>query len=65
MNAKKRKDLRDRITSGVKAGVAAALEEHRRAGRSVAIWQDGRVRIVSAEIPSQETTVLRDQPNEK
>jgi hypothetical protein len=33
MNPEKRKTLREKITAGVKAAVAAALEEHRRAGR--------------------------------
>jgi hypothetical protein len=64
MNAEKKNDLRQKITAGVKAAVAAALEEHRRAGRRVAIWQNGRVRIVAPEVPSPEPAcVLHDKPN--
>lgn len=63
MNAEKKKDLRQRINAGVKAAVASALEEHRRAGRLVAIWQNGRVRLVPPEISSPEAAmVLQDKP---
>ena len=63
MNAEKKKDLRQKINAGVKAAVAAALAEHRRAGRLVAIWQHGRVRIVPPEVPSLETAMmLQDKP---
>jgi hypothetical protein len=65
MNAAKRKDLRQEITAGVKAAVASALEEHRRAGRRVAIWQNGRVRIVPPEVPSPEAAMsLQDKPRQ-
>jgi hypothetical protein len=47
----------------VKTAVASALEEHRRAGRLVAIWQNGGVRIVLPEIPSPEAVMsLQDKP---
>jgi hypothetical protein len=63
MNAEKKKDLRQKITAGVKTAVASALEEHRRAGRLVAIWQNGGVRIVPPEIPSPEAVMsLQDKP---
>ena len=58
MNAEKKKDLRQKITAGVKAAVASALEEHRRAGRRVAIWQNGQVRIVPPELPSPEAAMM-------
>ena len=65
MNAEKKKDLRQKINAGVKAAVASALAEHRRAGRLVAIWQNGRVRVVPPEVPSPESAMmLRDKPNE-
>ncbi len=57
MNAEQKKDLLQKITAGVKAAVASALEEHRRAGRPVAIWQDGRVRIVLPERSSPESVM--------
>lgn len=65
MNAEKKKDLRQKINAGVKAAVASALAEHRRAGRLVAIWQNGRVRVVLPEMPSPEAAMmLREKPNE-
>lgn len=39
-------ELHQKITAGVKAGIAVALEEHRRAGRKVPIWEDGQVKYV-------------------
>jgi hypothetical protein len=58
MNAEKKKDLRQKINAGVKAAVATALAEHRRAGRLVAIWQNGRVHIVPPEVPSLEPAMI-------
>ena len=34
---------RQKIDAGVKTAVASALEEHRRAGRSVVVWNQGKV----------------------
>ena len=63
MNAEKKKDLRQKINAGVKAAVASALAEHRRAGRMVAIWQNGRVRIVPPEVPALGAAMmLQDKP---
>jgi hypothetical protein len=56
------KNLFERIDQGVKAGVARALEEHRKAGNSVFIWRNGRIvkvsasRIKIAKANSQERT---------
>jgi hypothetical protein len=63
MNSEKRSRLRQKIDAGVKAAVAAALEEHRRAGRLVAVLREGRVVLASPE-PSGDTGpfVLRDDP---
>ncbi len=64
MNAEKKKDLRQKINAGVKAAVASALAEHRRAGRLVAIWQNGRVCAVPPEAPSLDAAlVLPEKPN--
>jgi hypothetical protein len=43
MTTDKAKDLRQKIDAGVKTAVASALEEHRRAGRSVVVWEQGKV----------------------
>jgi hypothetical protein len=38
-----RDELSAKIDAGVKAAVATALEEHRRAGRSIVIARDGQI----------------------
>jgi hypothetical protein len=43
MTADKVKELRQKIDAGVKTAVASALEEHRRAGRSIVVWKHGKV----------------------
>jgi hypothetical protein len=35
--------LREKVEKGAKEGVALALEEHYRMGRSIVVWQDGKV----------------------
>ena len=64
MNAEQKKVLREKTNAGVKAAVASALEEHRRAGRRVAIWLDGRVQLVLPPPPQQESLASRDKPDE-
>jgi hypothetical protein len=52
MTQEEKDDLRQRIDAGIKAGVAEALEEHRRAGRPIVIWKNGKVVVVPPdEIP--------------
>lgn len=46
MTADKVKELRQKIDAGVKTAVATALEEHRRAGRSVVVWKQGKVATI-------------------
>jgi len=42
----------EKVDAGVKAGAALALDEHRRMGRSIAIWRDGKIVILTGdEIP--------------
>ncbi len=36
-------DVLRKIDIGVRRGVAQALEEHRRAGRSIVVWKDGKI----------------------
>ena len=35
--------LWEKVDRGVKKGVALALEEHYRMGRSIVVWRDGKV----------------------
>ncbi|MCD8486183.1 MAG: hypothetical protein LRZ84_05410 [Desertifilum sp.] len=45
-----------RIRAGVKAAIAHALERHRKLGESIAVWQDGKVVVLSADqIPPIQT----------
>jgi hypothetical protein len=46
-------DLFDRIDYGVRRGAARALAEHKRAGRSIVIWRDGKV----VKIPPEEIEI--------
>lgn len=49
MTIKKEKSLLDKIKQGVHTGVAKALLEHKRANRSIVIWQDGKIVTVPPE----------------
>lgn len=63
MNAEQKRRLRQKIDAGVRAAVAAALEEHRRAGRRVAILRSGRVVLAMPEISEfSDALVMREEP---
>ena len=47
--SKPRQLLSTKINVGVKAAVAAAIERHRKLGESIAVWQDGKVVILTAD----------------
>jgi len=38
-----RKTLAEKIDFGVRLGAARAKAEHKKAGRSIAVWQNGKV----------------------
>ena len=42
MTDEERRISREKVFAGLKIAVARALEEHRRAGRKVAVWKDGK-----------------------
>ena len=55
--------MAERIEAGLKAAAAKALDEHRRAGRLVPVWQDGKVIEVVPPSPEEfDALVLRDKP---
>jgi hypothetical protein len=57
-------DLHLRIGYGIRRGAARALAEHKKNGRSIVIWRDGRVvRIPPEEIQVNEAYLL-PYPNE-
>ena len=49
MTPKQRRDWSETIQAGVRAGVADALEDHRRAGRKVPVGHNGRVVWLTVE----------------
>ena len=49
MTDEERRDSREKVYAGLKIAVARALEEHRRAGRKVAVWKDGKAIRLSVE----------------
>jgi hypothetical protein len=49
MNEQEMIALHKKIDGGVKAAVAAAIERHRKLGESIAVWQDGKVAILTAD----------------
>lgn len=53
MNSTKKLDLHERIDLGVRRGVARALAEHKKAGRSIVIWKDGKI----VKIPPEEIEI--------
>lgn len=61
MTTVEKEELRRKIEKGVKFSIAAALDEHKRMGRSIAVWQDGRVVIVP---PEEITPQFPDEKNE-
>lgn len=63
MNAEQKRRLRQKIDAGVRAAIAAALEEHRRAGRRVAILRAGRVVLAMPEAAEASgLLVMREEP---
>lgn len=47
-------ELDQKIDAGIKQAIAVALEEHRRMGRSIVVWRDGKVvTILPSEIPQR------------
>lgn len=61
MKFKSDAELHQKVEAGIKAAVAHALEEHRRAGRPIAVWQDGKVAIIPVPEPSS-ALVLKEEP---
>ena len=43
MTTEDRKESREKVLAGLRLAVAEALEVHRKAGRRVVVWKDGKV----------------------
>lgn len=65
MTTEEKKQLRAKIDLGLKASIAAALDEHARAGRKVTIWRDGRIeQVVPPRTAPPELSIVREEPPE-
>jgi hypothetical protein len=61
LTKQEREELDDKIDAGAKAAVAEAVEEHRRAGRSIVVMRDGEVVTIQPEdIPPLEDSRVGD-----
>jgi hypothetical protein len=41
--------LQERITAGGQWAIAQAIERHRKLGKAIAVWQDGKVVVLTAD----------------
>lgn len=58
-------ELTPRIIAGAKAAVAAALEEHRKMGRSIVIERDGKIVYLSPQEISTSYSTAKTTVNQK
>lgn len=49
MTEAERADLRHKIDLGIKTAIAEALEDHRRHGRTIVVWQDGGIKYLTGD----------------
>lgn len=53
MTDEESEELDRKVDAGIKRAIAEALEEHRRMGRAVVVWKDGKiVSIPPSDIPA-------------
>lgn len=60
MSLQDSREILNRMKLGVRLGVAQALAEHKRAGQSIVVWQDGKI----VKIPPEEIVVPKVDENE-
>jgi len=49
MSFKTDQQLMDKIDKGIRAGVKKALQDHKKAGIEIAVWERGKVKIIPPE----------------
>lgn len=54
-------NLFEKIKLGVRRGAAHALAEHKKTGRSIAVWKDGQVVWIPAEDIKVNEELLKDK----
>ncbi|OGT52811.1 MAG: hypothetical protein A3F17_05315 [Gammaproteobacteria bacterium RIFCSPHIGHO2_12_FULL_41_15] len=60
-NTSKKSSFAQKVDLGVRRGVARALAEHKKAGRSIHVWQDGKI----VEIPAKKIKIDKQLLDEK
>jgi hypothetical protein len=48
MNKRSQQQLMDNIDKGIRAGAKKALQDHKKAGLEIAVWENGKVKIIPA-----------------
>jgi hypothetical protein len=46
MKAALDQQLMDKIDKGIRAGVKKALQDHKKAGVEIAVWEKGKIKII-------------------
>lgn len=49
MRTKAGQKIMEKIDKGIRAGVKKALQDHKKLGIEIAVWEKGRVRIIPPE----------------
>ena len=60
---RKNKNLSEKIDLGIRRGVARALAEHKKEGRSIYIWKDGKVVEIKANKIKFDKKILDELKN--
>lgn len=48
MSPKSDQLLMEKIDKGIRAGVKKALQDHKKAGIEIAVWENGKVKVIPA-----------------
>jgi hypothetical protein len=61
MTSTQSEELDLKIDAGIKQAISEALEEHRRMGRAIVVWKDGKV----VTIPPSEIPTRNEEPSDR
>ena len=61
MTSRQNEELDRKIDAGIKQAISEALERHRRMGRAVVVWKDGKV----VTIPPSEIPTRNEEPSNR
>lgn len=60
-SSRKKDNFFENVDLGVRRGVARALEKHKKAGRSITVWKDGKI----VKIPAKKIKIDKKLLNKK